>query len=127
MGGGVEKYRVGDIIISTNNEDPSVKYGGTWQLLAPGRTLVCVNTGDSALNAAKKIGGSINPLTAHAHTDTTYIVPFANYTGGIDRRTTYGMPSGYQYYTYSTSTVGDNTNHNNWQPFMVVYMWERVA
>ncbi|QSR12821.1 hypothetical protein [Lactococcus sp. LG606] len=24
-------------------------------------------------------------------------------------------------------TVGDNTNHNNWQPFETAYIWKRTA
>ena len=47
-------YRVGDVIISTNSENPSKWYGGTWELFAPGRTLVCIDTSQSECNAVKK-------------------------------------------------------------------------
>lgn len=51
-------YRVGDVIISTNSENPSQWYGGTWELFAPGRTLVCIDTSQTEFNSIKKMGGS---------------------------------------------------------------------
>ncbi|WP_270640227.1 phage baseplate protein [Longibaculum muris] len=59
-------YRVGDVIISTNSENPSKWYGGTWELFAPGRTLVCIDTSQSEFNAVKKTGGS-KFLQSHTH------------------------------------------------------------
>lgn len=60
-------YRVGDVIISTNSNNPSTFFGGTWQLLCPGRTLVCVDKSDDDFNVPKKIGGS-KYLQSHTHT-----------------------------------------------------------
>lgn len=62
-------YRVGDIIISINSENPSKIYGGTWELLCPGRTLVCIDANDVDFNNVKKIGGS-KYLQSHTHTGT---------------------------------------------------------
>lgn len=50
-------YRIGDVIISTNSDNPSKTYGGSWQLLCPGKTLVCIDTNDSDFNTVKKVGG----------------------------------------------------------------------
>lgn len=66
---GKELYRIGDCIISVNAENPSKNFGGTWQLLCPGRTLVCVDTSQSEFNALKKTGGS------KTHTLTTAQMP----------------------------------------------------
>ena len=60
---------MGDIIISINSENPSKIYGGTWELLCPGRTLVCIDANDVDFNNVKKIGGS-KYLQSHTHTGT---------------------------------------------------------
>lgn len=63
-------YRVGDVIISTNNENPSKWYGGTWELFAPGRTLVCIDTSQTEFNSIKKTGGS-KYMQQHNHSAST--------------------------------------------------------
>ncbi|WP_270640226.1 phage baseplate protein [Longibaculum muris] len=67
---GKELYRVGDCIISINSQNPSVNFGGKWELLCPGRTLVCVDTNDSDFNTLKKTGGS-KYLQSHSHQATS--------------------------------------------------------
>lgn len=59
-------YRIGDVIISTNNQNPSSWYGGTWELFAPGRTIVCIDTSQNEFNTVKKTGGS-KELQQHSH------------------------------------------------------------
>lgn len=59
-------YRIGDVIISTNTQNPSAFFGGKWQLLCPGKTLVCVDTADNDFNTVKKTGGS-KYLQSHNH------------------------------------------------------------
>lgn len=59
-------YRVGDVIISINSDNPAKWYGGTWQLLCPGKTLVCIDTSDSDFNTVKKVGGN-KYLQSHNH------------------------------------------------------------
>lgn len=83
-------YRVGDIIISVNAENPSVTYGGTWELLCPGRTLVCIDTGDSDFSAVKKTGGSKSvalttsqmPSHTHGMNSHTHSVSLTSGSGG---------------------------------------------
>lgn len=120
-------YAVGDLYLTTNTTNPNLLFGGVWQLFGPGRCLVCVNSSDSVLNASNKTGGSINPLTNHNHSiagnymrDTgvsgawgSAIVQTSGYTA---------QPSG-----VSINNNGDNTNHNNWQPFITCYVWLRTA
>lgn len=72
--GGKELYRIGDCIISVNAENPSKNFSGTWQLLCPGRTLVCVDTSQSEFNTLKKTGGS------KTHTLTTAQMPSHTHT-----------------------------------------------
>lgn len=70
-----ELYRVGDCIISVNSENPSKNFGGTWELLCPGRTLVCVDTSQSEFNTLKKTGGE------KTHTLTTAEMPSHTHSG----------------------------------------------
>lgn len=124
-------YQVGDLYLTTRSDNPSTIFGGTWELFGPGRTLVCINTSDTPLNAAKKTGGSTNPLTSHGHSigwpagtadiriNSNSIAASASITIGGLGGTTYGIPG--------ANNTGDNTNHNNWQPFIVCYIWIRTA
>ena len=51
-------YPVGSIYLSVVNTNPSTWFGGTWELVAKGRTLVGVDTNDTDFNTVKKTGGS---------------------------------------------------------------------
>ena len=62
-------YPVGAIYLSINPENPSDIFGGTWELLAPGRTLVCVDTEQEKFDQAGKMGG--RKTNKYSHTDAT--------------------------------------------------------
>ena len=162
-------YRVGDVIISTNSQNPSEWYGGTWQLFAPGRTLVCIDTSQSEFNSIKKTGGS-KYMQQHNHSASTNSpslrgsfqnryydskgstdIVAINYseTGivSVERNITWsgahGSPQSMSSNvnnpkinkvnidaTHShTVTINNSGNGNaqNLQPYMVVYMWIRIA
>ena len=125
-------YQVGDLYLTTRSDNPSTIFGGTWELFGSGRTLVCINTSDTPLNAAKKTGGSTNPLTKHYHQSRTranqnslgsqYDGSFMRGSANIgDSENKDGTDADYVH------GAGDNTNHNNWQPFIVCYIWIRTA
>ncbi len=67
---GKELYRIGDCIISVNAQNPSVNFGGVWELLCPGRTIVCIDTNDGDFNSLKKTGGS-KYLQSHNHNESS--------------------------------------------------------
>lgn len=73
-----ELYRIGDCIISVNGENPSKNFGGKWELLCPGRTLVCVDTSQSEFNALKKTGGekthvlTTAQMPSHTHSQNAH-------------------------------------------------------
>lgn len=75
-------YRIGDVMISTNLENPSAFFGGTWQLLCPGRTLVCVDTNDNDFNSVKKTGGS-KYLQSHNHSGSITVSGIHTHSGTI--------------------------------------------
>lgn len=117
---------IGYIYISTNSTNPEILFGGTWQQIAKGRTLVGIDTDDSDFNSVGKTGGS-KELQKHTH---TYVIP------GNVNPTSHSYPS--DYFTYAgwgssfhetlleTGIAGTGTS-GNLQPYLVVYMWERTA
>lgn len=127
-------WPVGSIFLSMNDTNPSTYFGGTWQLIGQGRTLVGVNTSDSALNTSNKTGGSTNPLSFHGHGQYTSNnggkQPFTLANGGGPTNMAgywHSAPNAYTGPQVMTTYEGDNTNHNNWQPFLTCYIWNRIS
>lgn len=124
-------FPVGSVYITVVNTNPSTWFGGTWSLLCPGRTLVCVDTSDSDFNTVKKTGGekfhilTINEMPNHNHlqrlTDGGSIAGTAAYTWSlVNTGRDYGGSDLAQY-------AGGSQAHNNLQPYMTVYIWQRTA
>lgn len=129
-------YPVGSIYMSINSTSPATLFGGRWEAISQGRTLVGVGTGtdingDSMTWAAEAEGGeylhtlTIDEMPSHNHSVNT-IFPF---TIGSNRTAVANSTS-----NNVTGTAGDvvlNTGggqaHNNIQPFFAVYMWKRTA
>ena len=114
-------YPVGSIYISTNNTNPSLLFGGTWErikdkfLLASGDTYSNGSTGGSATHTL-----TTNEMPSHKHTyrhyksngtQTGYSTSWANQT----------------YAEMDTDSVGGGQPHNNMPPYLAVYVWVRTA
>lgn len=67
-------YPVGAIYLSINPENPSDIFGGTWELLAPGRTLVCVDTEQEEFDQAGKMGGRKTNKYSHTHATQDHVL-----------------------------------------------------
>ena len=114
---------VGTVLTTITNTNPADYLGGTWERFANGRTLVGVDETDDVtlMKTANNAGGSINPLTRHGHN-------IRRQSGST--QTAVGATIGWSDLPNNVGVVqeaGDNTNHNNWQPFMTVYFWKRTA
>ena len=138
---------IGTILTTISNTNPSTYIGGTWERFANGRTLVSVDESDSVtlMQTANKMGGSTNPITEHRHdfakVGSQQSYTFAWGTGSYGTSQVYlntgqiaaGAASNNNLLTRQhadlggTTNSGNNTNHNNWQPFMTVYFWRRTA
>ena len=123
-------YPVGSIYLSVNNTNPSRWFGGTWELIAQGRTLVGVDTSDADFNTVKKTGGE------KKHTLTVAEMPSHNHeivsTSGSDRGLAlYPFSMIQQNYRTADANVclytGGNQPHNNLQPYFTCYIWCRTA
>ncbi len=130
---------IGTILTTISDTNPSSYIGGVWERYGKGRTLVSVDEEDSVslMKAAGNNGGSTNPLSSHAHdfngrTSGESIVagstnnPDIKFQGASSGN---GLKSAIHSHAFSgtTTTTGDNTDHNNWQPFVTVYFWRRTA
>lgn len=125
-------YPIGSIYISTNKTfNPNTAFGGKWLKTAEGRCLIGANdiypigsTGGEAkhtltndeipshshgINGADSRSGSITLDTAtFSYLDKGQTT---SYTSGI----------------LATNLTGGGNAHNNMQPYLAVYMWERTA
>jgi hypothetical protein len=125
-------FPIGSIYITTTATNPQAYLPGFWQAAAEGRVLIGVGTGTdiNAVNktiAAAEIGGeydhqlTVPELPAHTHTETRHTFQTGDDFGpglGIRFQSVVTVDSG--------STGGDQP-HNNVQPYLGVYIWERIA
>lgn len=127
-------HRVGDIIFSTSDENPSTIYGGTWVAWGKGQVPVGVDSSDNDFNTVEKTGGekehtlTVDETPSHKHdiyggnTTTTNTLSSSNNNGWIT------LLGGMAYKNDGTmTTVGNDEPHNNLQPYITCYMWKRIA
>lgn len=146
-GGGItinDVYPVGSIYISTVSTNPNTLFGtGTWVAIGTGRVLVGINAADPDFDTVKKTGGEkTHTLISTEMPSHTHIQNAHAHVQHLPTSQTGSQNSG----TRDTSTTGDGTDalstsqttptnqntggdgaHNNLQPYIVVYMWERTA
>lgn len=120
-------HRVGDIIFSTSNENPSTIYGGTWVAWGKGQVPVGIDTSDSDFNTVEKTGGekehtlTVDEMPSHKHDFGQQFTGMPVSSGNYG----YYMISGTQ--TDVIKNTGGNQPHNNLQPYITCYMWKRTA
>ncbi len=135
-------YPVGSIYTSINATNPSTLFGGVWEQIASGRTLVGVDTSQTEFNTVKKTGGSktvaltVSQMPSHTHeiksgdgADMQFMgyAPETNTTGG---ETNYyfkydGVTSNPKKYI-TNGLTGEGQAHNNLQPYFTCYFWLRT-
>ena len=126
-------YPIGSIYMSVNSTNPSTLFGGSWEQIAQGRTIIGQGTGTDSNSVSKTFtngttGGEYN------HTLTTSEMPKHKHQTGS--RQTYGSGSAWGLINYGssvstqdrdTSETGSGNAHNNIQPYFVCYIWKRTA
>lgn len=130
-------YPVGSIYMSTNSTSPQVFLGGEWTpiedtfLLSAGSTYIAGDSGGNATHSHTTQGHTltVNEIPSHNHS-LNYRFVFA---AGTDRAGLYqsGTASGTWYSGNSGSgkshSHGDTGSSSNMPPYLVVYMWTRIA
>ncbi|KKF49693.1 hypothetical protein AF60_09325 [Streptococcus uberis S6261] len=119
-------YPIGTIYESTKPDNPSTFMGGTWSRFGNGRVLVGVDETDSTFNVVNAIGGE------KAHTLTIPEMPSHTHDISVEQKVRAGG-TGYTLLDVGTATkltsssAGGNQAHNNLQPYVTVYRWQRTA
>jgi hypothetical protein len=112
--------------VSTN---PATLYGfGTWAAIA-GRVIVGINAGDAEFDTLDETGG------AKTHTLTTDEIPSHNHTTNQGQTIVNPLAGGSGAYqsiysaggTAPNAAAGGGQAHNNLQPYIVKYVWQRTA
>ena len=144
-------WPIGSIFLSMNNTNPSTYFGGTWQLIGQGRTLVGVDTGQTEFNTVNKTGGH-KELQSHTHSFSATTSWGGDHTHNMNASATWWGESGYAntngawatgYRFYRDIATGGAGGHNhtlsgttggsgggnsgNLQPYLTCYMWKRTA
>lgn len=119
-------HPIGSVYISVSSKSPEELFGGSWERIAKGRTLVGVDIDDTDFNTVEKVGGN-KKLQAHNHliqVDGINVQLRSGFaTGGNGRALSLdGTVNG----NTSTSTYGEG-NSGNLQPYFTVYIWKRIA
>lgn len=129
-------HRVGDIIFSTSDVNPSTIYGGTWVAWGKGRVPVGVDTSDSDFNTVEKTGGSkeydlralIGAVGGNVNTigyDSEAVVPgYGSYDMVLDASAG-AKPQGASNTTRVVKSDGNPAT--TVQPYITCYMWKRVS
>lgn len=122
-------FPVGSIYLSVVNTNPTKWFGGTWEQIAKGRTLVGVDTSQTEFNTVKKTGGekthtlTVNELAKHDHIQMGSIQNSSGPYNVVLRNQAYSASN-----TQSlTASAGGNQPHNNLQPYFTCYIWCRTA
>lgn len=121
---------IGYIYVSSDPTSPAELFGGTWEALTD-RVIV----GAGGKYAVNSTGGSethtltIDEMPSHNHTATVYSRASGSYSASEarliyqDYTTTSWVAEGRTWF----ENTGGGAAHNNMQPYIAKYMWERVA
>lgn len=140
-------YPVGAIYINaTSSTNPATSLGfGTWTAFGAGRVMVGLDSTNALFDTAEETGGSADAVVvSHTHTatstDSGHTHPVAN-TMVLQSYDVAGSASFYDMYSPGTITSGTGTanitttistngvtgTNANYQPYITVYMWKRIA
>lgn len=127
-------YPVGSVVTLGVSTNPATLYGvGTWTAIA-GKVIVGIDSGQTEFDTLNETGGekthalTEGELAPHTHTSS---IPSANNNSGAgdgDGAVECQSPNINSTITSTTiGTTGSGTPHNNLQPYIVKYVWERTA
>lgn len=128
-------YPIGTIYESTKPDNPATFMGGTWSRFGNGKVLVGVDENDADFNTVNKTGGekahtlTIPEMPSHTHTDSTSVKKASAEMTGFGLTQTSGFQDRVIVSSSGTSTgsTGGGQAHNNLQPYVTIYRWQRTA
>lgn len=120
-------YPIGSIYMSINNTNPSQIFGGVWERIAKGKTLVGVDEDDTDFASSELTGGekehtlTVDEIPAHHH---SYNASDVNNYVRVEASSTYGRSANIN---RNTGNTGGGQAHNNLQPYYTCYIFVRTA
>lgn len=129
-------YPVGSIYISTSSAfNPQTTWGGRWRKTADGRCLIGANDtyplGSTGGEAEHILGNNEMPSHDHNLSDWAMSWKQNGARGEINlgvSATSEEWTNNRGYFKSQTSkATGGSQPHNNMQPYLAVYIWERTA
>ncbi len=119
-------YPVGVVVTLGVSTNPGTLFGvGTWTAIA-GKVIVGIDAGQTEFDTLDETGG------AKTHTLTTPEMPAHTHTMGVSANE--GVTNNYAAAatvsadaTATTDSTGGGGAHNNLQPYIVKYVWQRTA
>lgn len=124
-------YPIGSIYMSIQDTNPSVFFGGVWERIAKGKTLVGVDEKDSDFANSELTGGekehtlTISEMPKHTHPLSNTLI-----RGGGSYGDLYSAQGGWwesDNKTTQATSVGGDKPHNNLQPYFTCYIFARIA
>lgn len=126
------QHPVGSIYLSTSSTfNPQTAWGGTWKKTADGRCLIGANDTYPLGSTGGEATHTLNHDEMPKHSHGIYGVD--SRSGSItvpQARFTYkdkGQTTSYTSGIMGTEMTGSGYAHNNMQPYLAVYIWERTA
>ena len=120
-------WPIGSIYLSVNETNPSVYFGGKWEQIAKGRTLVGVDKSQEEFKTVKKTGGekmhklTVDEMPSHNH----------NLRGSPSKYNAKIETAGYgdenTGNTFNMDYTGGDQPHNNMPPYFTCFIWIRTA
>lgn len=133
-------FYIGCVITDTTGVNPSTRYGGTWEVFAPGRSLIGAGTGNDGSTSmtftVNSSGGefrhrlTINELAKHDHKQQRleyYVALSTNDTGYGAQPVSIGSNIRPDTENQRISFVGNNEAHNVVHPYKTACFWQRTA
>lgn len=126
-------YPIGSIYLSVNNVNPSKWFGGKWEQIAKGKTLIGVDPNDNDFNSVKKTGGekshslNINEMPSHNHKADARVMVWDAGKNAAAQPTYNGVIQYYGFNEFQTESTGGGQAHNNMPPYFTCYIWLRTA
>ncbi len=133
-------YPVGSIYTETTGTNPNTTFGfGTWAAYGAGRVLVGNGTSDQAFAAGATGGESNHTLSStempshthiqnpHTHSLNKAAAAGGDGTGQAWSNTTTSNNTADLGATAVNQNTGGGASHNNLQPYIVCYFWQRTA
>lgn len=145
-------FPIGSIYLSVNDTNPSIWFGGIWEQISKGRTLIGVDTNDIDFSTVKKTGGeknhalTINEMPSHKHLiyqdargNGNKFAVTTSYADSVGNKIQ-NLAGANGLVSNLSPNSGDNAKglinadyegrgqvHNNMPPYFTCYIWCRIA